>query len=81
MCALFHRACLHSAARQPTDTRCAFVQVQTTSEDLRESFQRFGILNDYCVISERDSNRSRGFGFVSFANEQDALAAIDAMNE
>ena len=52
-----------------------------TSEDtLHAAFEKFGDVQEVKVITDRDSGRSRGFGFVTFENDQDALDAIDAMN-
>lgn len=52
-----------------------------TSEDaLYTSFEQFGELEEVKIITDRDSGRSRGFGFVTFVNGQDADKAIESMN-
>lgn len=52
-----------------------------TSEDtLHSSFEQFGSLEEVKIITDRDSGRSRGFGFVTFANNEDADKAIESMN-
>jgi len=53
----------------------------TTDKELREAFEAYGSVTEAKVIKERDSGRSRGFGFVTFENEDDATAAVDAMND
>jgi RNA recognition motif-containing protein len=50
----------------------------TTSEDLREAFSRFGTVTTASVISDRETGRSRGFGFVEMSDG--AEAAIEGMN-
>ena len=52
----------------------------TTDETLRAGFESFGPISEARVILERDSGRSRGFGFVTFDNDADADTAIEAMN-
>jgi RNA recognition motif-containing protein len=52
----------------------------TTDEGLRQAFSRFGEVTESKVVMDRETGRSRGFGFVSFANEADAEAAASAMN-
>ncbi|QKX57409.1 uncharacterized protein TRUGW13939_04521 [Talaromyces rugulosus] len=52
----------------------------TTDETLRQGFESYGTVEEAIVIKDRDTNRSRGFGFVRFASDQDADAAIAAMN-
>ncbi|KAL1975139.1 hypothetical protein VTN31DRAFT_3531 [Thermomyces dupontii] len=52
----------------------------TTDDTLRQGFERFGIVEEAIVVKDRDTNRSRGFGFVRFSNEADAEAAIQDMN-
>jgi RNA recognition motif. (a.k.a. RRM, RBD, or RNP domain) len=52
----------------------------TTSEDLRTAFARFGALQEATVIMDRTTGRSRGFGFVSFENAADAVEAVKNMN-
>ena len=47
---------------------------------LREAFGEYGELDDARVITDRETGRSRGFGFVTFANGDDAQAAMSAMN-
>ena len=49
-------------------------------EDLREFFTEYGEVSSAKIITDKLTNRSRGFGFVRFVQENDAQAAIDAMN-
>lgn len=52
-----------------------------SSDDLRDAFAQFGDIDDAVVITERDTGRSRGFGFVTFVNAADADTAIAEMHE
>ena len=52
----------------------------TTDIGLREGFARFGEITEAKVITDRDTGRSRGFGFVSFTEESAAQQAIAEMN-
>jgi len=52
----------------------------TTDSDLQTMFEEFGTVQSAQVIMERDTGRSKGFGFVEMANDQEAQAAIDALN-
>jgi RNA recognition motif-containing protein len=52
----------------------------TASEGLREAFSKFGEITDCVVITDRDSGRSRGFGFVTFSDDSAAQQAIEEMN-
>ncbi|EYE99272.1 RNA recognition motif domain-containing protein [Aspergillus ruber CBS 135680] len=52
----------------------------TTDESLRAGFEQFGAVDEAIVVKDRDSFRSRGFGFVRFAAEEDADAAMNALN-
>jgi RNA recognition motif-containing protein len=50
----------------------------TTADDLREAFSQFGTVSRSQVISDRETGRSRGFGFVEM--EDGADTAIESMN-
>jgi cold-inducible RNA-binding protein len=52
----------------------------TTGDDLVELFQAYGPVTSTQVIIDKFSGRSRGFGFVEMANDDEAQAAIDALN-
>jgi hypothetical protein len=52
----------------------------TTTDILREAFARFGAIVEATVIPDRDTGRSRGFGFVTFENPKDAEQAIKEMD-
>ncbi|MDH3605723.1 MAG: RNA-binding protein [Acidimicrobiia bacterium] len=52
----------------------------TTSADLEKLFATHGSVNKAQVIEDRDSGRSRGFGFVEMASSEEAEAAITALN-
>ncbi|XP_049936451.1 glycine-rich RNA-binding protein 4, mitochondrial-like isoform X2 [Nymphaea colorata] len=47
---------------------------------LRDAFSSFGDVTEVRIIYDRDSGRTRGFGFVYFSNEEDAKSAKDAMD-
>ena len=51
----------------------------TTDEDLNELFSQFGEVKRAKIVIDRETNRSRGFGFVDM-EEADALKAIEAWN-
>jgi len=51
----------------------------TTEDTLRTLFAEFGEVQSVNVISDRDTGRSKGFGFVEMASEQAAEAAIQAL--
>lgn len=50
-------------------------------ERLQEVFEAYGVVTDSKVMTDRETGRSRGFGFVTFENEEDAQAAVEALNE
>ena len=52
----------------------------TDDNGLRDAFERFGTVEDSKVITDRETGRSRGFGFVTFTNPDDATQAMDEMN-
>lgn len=52
----------------------------TDNEGLREAFERFGEVVDAKVITDRETGRSRGFGFVTFAEGDAASQAISEMD-
>lgn len=52
----------------------------TTTADLEELFSAHGEVKKAQVITDRDSGRSRGFGFVEMATIEGAKAATDALN-
>jgi RNA recognition motif-containing protein len=52
----------------------------TRDQGLRTAFEKFGQVEEAKVIMERETGRSRGFGFVTFANQEDATRAMAAMN-
>lgn len=52
----------------------------TENEGLRVAFEQFGAVNSAEVVFDRNTNRSRGFGFVEMPNDEEAKAAIDGMN-
>ncbi|MBI4094006.1 RNA-binding protein [Candidatus Kaiserbacteria bacterium] len=52
----------------------------TTDAELRDAFSQAGAVSSATVIMDRMSGRSKGFGFVEFANDDDAMKAIDTWN-
>ena len=52
----------------------------TTDDGLHQAFERFGEIVEAKVITDRETGRSRGFGFVSFTNDESAINAASEMN-
>ncbi len=52
-----------------------------TDESLKEFFEAVGTVESAKVITDRETGRSRGFGFVEMSNEDEAKNAIDELNE
>ncbi|HZN65123.1 MAG TPA: RNA-binding protein [Tepidisphaeraceae bacterium] len=52
----------------------------TTSSDLEQLFSQHGTVQSAEVISERETGRSKGFGFVQMGSDEEAQAAISALN-
>ncbi len=52
----------------------------TDDHGLQAAFEPFGEVTDAKVISDRDTGRSRGFGFVTFADSSSAQKAVQEMN-
>jgi RNA recognition motif-containing protein len=48
-----------------------------TSDDLKGLFAEYGEITEAIIINDRDSGRSKGFGFVTFANADDAQKALE----
>jgi RNA recognition motif-containing protein len=52
----------------------------TTDAALRQLFEAHGTVTSVQVIIDRDTGRSKGFGFVEMGNDQEAQAAVAALN-
>jgi cold-inducible RNA-binding protein len=52
----------------------------TNDDTLREAFSRFGSISEARVIMDRETGRSRGFGFITFDDDHDAVNAMNEMN-
>jgi RNA recognition motif-containing protein len=53
---------------------------QTSSEDLQQLFSQAGTVESATVVEDRDTGRSRGFGFVEMASKEDGEKAIEQFN-
>lgn len=53
----------------------------TSSDTLREVFEQYGEVDSARVIMDRETGRSKGFGFVEMSNSEEAMEAIKELNE
>jgi RNA recognition motif-containing protein len=58
----------------------ANIAFTTTEEELERLFEPYGIVNRVQIVTDRDTGRSRGFGFVEMPDATEAQAAIDGLN-
>lgn len=54
---------------------------ETTDEDLRELFENYGTVGSSKIIIDRETGRSKCFGFVEMPNDDEAREAIENLNE
>jgi len=52
----------------------------TTNDELKAAFEAFGAVESATVIMDRDTGRSKGFGFVDMGNDEEAKAAIEGLD-
>ena len=60
---------------------CGNLSYNVSSSDLEQLFSQFGTVESAQVIADRDTGRSKGFGFVEMASDAEAQAAISGLNE
>ena len=53
---------------------------EVTEEDLRQACEEFGQVETATIIKDRNSGRSKGFGFVEMASKDEGQSAIDGLN-
>ena len=53
---------------------------RTSESELRSSFEKYGVVNQVSVITDRETGRSKGFAFVEMQNDNEAEDAIQGMN-
>jgi RNA recognition motif-containing protein len=59
----------------------AKLNFKTRTEDLQKAFEQFGEVSSVKIIKDRDTGRSKGYGFVEMPNDSEAQAAINGLNE
>lgn len=59
----------------------AKLSYQTTEDQLEQLFQKFGEVTSAKIIFDKYEGRSKGFGFVEMENEDEAMEAINSLNE
>ena len=65
----------------PTNIYVGNLPWQATAEDLTQLFEQYGQVAKAQIITDRETGRSRGFGFVEMATDAEAQAAIEGLNE
>ena len=59
---------------------CGNIAYTTTEDDLRDLFSQHGEVSAVRVITDRDTGRSKGFGFVEMVDDGQAKGAIEALD-
>ncbi len=59
----------------------AGLSYQINDADLKELFEEYGAISSAKIITDRDTGRSKGFGFVEMDDEAEAQRAIDELND
>lgn len=56
------------------------ISFRISEADLRGLFEQFGVVTSAKIITDRETGRSRGFGFVEMPSDEDADKAMQALN-
>ena len=56
------------------------IPYRATDDDLREMFEQYGEVSSARIITDRETRRSKGFGFVEMSSEESADKAISELN-
>src|ERR1700691_4941339 len=78
-----HRACTATAQCRGRSVKNIFVgnlSFNTSEDELRQMFEPHGQVDRVSIMTDRDTGRSRGFGFVEMASNEDGEKAITALN-
>jgi len=59
----------------------ANINFKTRKEDLEQAFAAFGQVASVKIVRDRETGRSKGFGFVEMPNDDEAARALQEMNE
>ncbi len=59
---------------------CGNLNYRLSETTLREAFEAHGAVDSARIITDRETGRSRGFGFVEMPNDDEGRAAIEALN-
>ncbi|MDR2643046.1 MAG: RNA-binding protein [Planctomycetaceae bacterium] len=53
---------------------------RTTDDEIRQEFEKYGAVSQVDIITDRETGRSKGFGFVEMLDNDEATAAIEALD-
>jgi len=56
------------------------ISFKSDENELREAFEKYGEVSSAKIIKDRDTGRSRGFGFVEMPDDSEAATAISSLN-
>ncbi|MDD2513580.1 MAG: RNA-binding protein [Proteiniphilum sp.] len=59
----------------------AGLSYQITDADLKELFEEYGEVSSAKIITDRESRRSKGYGFVEMSNDEEGQHAIEELND
>jgi len=59
----------------------AKINYSTSAESLQDLFESYGTVDSAKIIMDRDTGRSKGFGFVEMADDTEGQAAIEELND
>ncbi|EEF37054.1 glycine-rich RNA-binding protein 4, mitochondrial [Ricinus communis] len=73
---------LHNSPSPPPNSKLfvAGLSWSVDEKSLKDAFSSFGEVSEVRIMYDKDSGRSRGFGFVNFSKENEAVCAKDAMD-
>jgi cold-inducible RNA-binding protein len=76
---LLHRG-HHTLLEEKLKIYVGNMSYSTTEDGLRTKFEEFGAVEEVAVITDRETGRPRGFGFVTMTSSDEGNAAIEAIN-